>query len=148
MFLLFISNSTETECFCFSFQIVDPSCMRARPPMQLAETDQNIVAVILYNSSILTLYIDKSYEILEQENLKVMKYLCPRDAIFTCFFFIFFIYLELAEHDVGSSFVCQVRVRPLQWRHSVIKTFCCRQKPHIHVCKSLITRLKKVTSCG
>ena len=38
----------------------------------------------------------------------------------------FSIYLELAGHDVGSSFVCQVRVRPLQWRLRVIKTFCCR----------------------
>ena len=49
--------------------------------MQLAETDQNIAAVIKYNVS-----IDKGYEILEQESLKVMKYLCPWDAIFTYLF--------------------------------------------------------------
>ena len=36
--------------------------MRARPAMQLAETDQNIAAVIKYNVS-----IDKGYEIQPQK---------------------------------------------------------------------------------
>ena len=41
------------------------------------------------------------------------------------------------EHDVGSSFVCQVRVRPLHRQRRVIKTFCCPpsslfQRPWFH----------------
>ena len=50
--------------------------------MQLAETDQNIAAVIKYNVS-----IDKGYEILEQENLH-MKYLCPHFTYILYFSFI------------------------------------------------------------
>ena len=52
----------ETDCFYFSFQNqVDSSCMRDHPPMQLAETAQNIVAVIAvmkYNGN-------EGYEMLE-----------------------------------------------------------------------------------
>ena len=49
----------ETDCFYFSFQNqVDSSCMRDHPPMQLAETAQNIVAVMKYNGN-------EGYEMLE-----------------------------------------------------------------------------------